>query len=316
MARPFFMKRLLLILALLAGSLAYGQTVGSFGNWCQAGNQFSVVSGLLSTNALQGSYPSCTVTVYLTGTLIPATIYASPALGALANPFTANADGSFTFWAATNALYDVVISGVGMPAPHTFAAVSMYTLELTGTGTVTSITATSPIVVTPSPLTTTGVISCPSCGAGGGNPILENCTPDQTGNSFPQVVSLTNWFNAHWEFIFNTTTYINCEVYISTAQTGATLVVDVFSADATAGHTASIQTCDAQITNGSLNVGSLSCAAAQTFTTTTTAYQRVTLTFNVQSTLSNGGVLAVKIGTSPTGTAPTSDLLIYPHFVL
>ena len=151
---------------------------------------------------------------------------------------------------------------------------------------------------------------------GGGNPVLENCTPDQTGNSFPTVVSLTNWFNAHWEFIYNTTTYINCEVYVSTAQTGATLVVDVFSADSTAGHTANIQTCDAVITTGSLNVGALSCASAQTFTTTSSAYHRVTLTFNVQSTLSDGCILAVKIGTAPTGTAPTSDILIYPHFVL
>ncbi len=34
-----------------------------------------------------------------------------------------------------------------------------------GTGSVTSLTATSPIVITPSPTTTTGVISCPSCSA-------------------------------------------------------------------------------------------------------------------------------------------------------
>jgi hypothetical protein len=65
-----------------------------------------------------------------------------------------------------------------------------------------------------------------------------------------------------------------------------------------------------------VNVGALTCAAAQTFTTAATAYQRVTLTFNVQSTLSNGCILVVKIGTAPTGTAPTSDILIYPHFVL
>lgn len=156
------------------------------------------------------------------------------------------------------------------------------------------------------------------CGSSGGgaNPILENCSADQTGNSFPQVVSLTNWFNAHWEFIFNTTTYIDCEVYVSTAATGATLVIDVFSADSTAGHTATIQTCDGIITTGSLNVGTLSCAGSQTFATTGTAYQRVSLTFSVQSTLVNNGILVVKIGTSPTGTAPTSDLIIYPHFIL
>jgi hypothetical protein len=145
---------------------------------------------------------------------------------------------------------------------------------------------------------------------------IENCAPDQTGNSFPRVVSLTNWFNAHWEFVTNTTTYINCEVFVRTAQTGATLVVDVFSADSTAGHTANIQTCDAVVNTGSLNVGTLTCAPAHVFTTTATAYQRVRLTFNVQSTLVNNAILVVKIATSPTGTAPTSNILIYPHFVL
>jgi hypothetical protein len=164
--------------------------------------------------------------------------------------------------------------------------------------------------------TSGGNVTITSGSGGGGNPILENCTPDQTGNSFPQVTSLTNWFNSHWEFVYNTTTYIDCEVYIPAAQTGATLVVDVFSADSTAGHTANIQTCDAIVNTGSLNVGALTCASAQTFTTNSTAYGRVTLTFNVQSTLVNGGILAVKIGTSPTGTAPTSDLILYPHFVL
>ncbi len=146
---------------------------------------------------------------------------------------------------------------------------------------------------------------------------LENCAPDQTGNSFPAVVALTQWFNAHWEFVFDTTTYIDCEVFIPTAQTGSTLLIDVFSADSTAGHTANIQTCDAIVSTGTLNVGPLKCAVAKVFTTTATAYHRVTLTFNVQSTLVNDGILVVKIGTSPsTGTPPTSDILIYPHFVL
>jgi hypothetical protein len=145
---------------------------------------------------------------------------------------------------------------------------------------------------------------------------LENCVPDQTGNSFSQVVPLTNWFNAHWEFVTNTTTYINCEVFVRTAQTGAIFVVDVFSADATAGHTANIQTCDAIVNTGSLDAGALTCAPAQVFTTTATAYHRVRLAFNVQSTLVNNGILVVKIATSPTGTAPSSNILIYPHFVL
>jgi hypothetical protein len=153
-------------------------------------------------------------------------------------------------------------------------------------------------------------------GGGGGNPLLENCVPDQTGNSFYNVVSLTNWFSGHWEFLPSTTTYINCEIYIPTAQTGATIVLDVFDSDSTSGHTANLQTCDALITTGALQVGSLTCALAQTFTTTATAYSRSTLTFNVQSTLVNGGILVAKIAVAPTGTAPSGNLIVLPHFVL
>ena len=160
-----------------------------------------------------------------------------------------------------------------------------------------------------------GSITLNSTG-GGGNPQLENCTPDETGNSFYNVTSLTNYFNASWQFVFNTTTYINCTVYIPAAQAGATVAVDVWSSDSTAGHTASITYADGVINSGTMNTGSLTSASNQTFTTTSTANNRVTLTFSVQSTLSNGSILVVKIGTAPTGTAPTANLNIYAHFIL
>jgi hypothetical protein len=158
--------------------------------------------------------------------------------------------------------------------------------------------------------------ACSGAGGSGGNPTLDNCTPDQTGNSFYSVGTLTNYFFASWQFIFNTTTYINCTVFVPTVQTGATLVLDISANDATAGHTANFQTCDGVINSGTINIGSLTCAANQTFTTTSTAYNRVTLTFNVQSTLANNSILVVKIATSPTGTAPTANLLVQAHFIL
>jgi hypothetical protein len=163
-----------------------------------------------------------------------------------------------------------------------------------------------------------GGISTVGCtpSGGGGNPTLDNCTPDETGNSIYTVTSLTNYFNAAWQFVFNTTTYFDCTVYVATAQTGATVVVDVWSSDSTAGHTASITYADGVINSGTMNTGSLTSAANQTFTTTSTANNRATLTFNVQSTLSNGSILVVKIGTAPSGTAPTANLNVYPHFVL
>jgi hypothetical protein len=152
---------------------------------------------------------------------------------------------------------------------------------------------------------------------GGGNPTLDNCTPDQTGNSFYSVTSLTSYLFASWQFVFNTSTYINCTVYIPTAQTGATIVLDIATGDGTAGHQATFQTCDAVINSGTINPTSISgCASTQTFTTTSTVDNRVTLTFPVQSTLANGSWLVVKILTTPSGTAPTSNMFIYPHFVL
>ena len=73
----------------------------------QHGTQ-AFTSGLKSTNFQQGIVPSCTVTVYLTGTITIATT--SPQ-----SPFTANADGSIPpIYAAVNQGYDVVLSG-GIP---------------------------------------------------------------------------------------------------------------------------------------------------------------------------------------------------------
>src|SRR5208282_1429060 len=78
------------------------------------------------------SYPSCTVNVFLTGTIIPATLYscASSISCSLPSQFTANADGSFLFFAASGA-YDITTSGAGMPAPFT---VTGWQLGASGSG--------------------------------------------------------------------------------------------------------------------------------------------------------------------------------------
>jgi len=69
---------------------------------------------------------SCTVTVYLTGTTTPATIYSDAIGTAKANPFTAATNGTWRFYAALGAGLDVRISG-GVPT------ITPYTITATGT---------------------------------------------------------------------------------------------------------------------------------------------------------------------------------------
>src|SRR3990172_8867251 len=57
-------------------------------------------------NAISG----VTVTVYLEGTLTPATLASDRAETVLVNPFTNESDGSYEFWASTTAAYDIVFS--------------------------------------------------------------------------------------------------------------------------------------------------------------------------------------------------------------
>lgn len=287
------MKRLIYLICLisllcgLASAQTYSDTAltNSQGNYARA-IPYAVITLCASTDTPPCAHP---VTTYQSQALGPACTLVSggPGVGNggptsgtnCNNPGLADAQGNFTFFAPVG-LYKVCIYNVNWICQ---------------------------LKVVP---------SSSGSGSGGGNPILENCTPDQTGNSFYNVLSLSNFFYAAWNFVFNTSTSINCTVFIPTAQTGATFVLDIAANDATAGHTANFQTCDGLINSGSINIGALTCATAQTFTTTSTAYNRVTLTFNVQTTLQNNSVLVVKIATAPTGTAPTSNLLVYPHFVL
>ena len=84
---------------------------------CTEGGVQVVTQGLISTNDVQASYPQCVVTVYNHGTLTLSTI-TSDGSTPLGNPFTANLDGSYIFYAADGE-YDVVMSGGGFPSPVT-----------------------------------------------------------------------------------------------------------------------------------------------------------------------------------------------------
>lgn len=145
---------------------------------------------------------------------------------------------------------------------------------------------------------------------------LENGVPDQTGNSYYAALSLTSWFVGHWEYVAGQSSYATfCMRLPAVAPTSASIILEVFSGDATAGHTANFQTSDAVVNTGTLNVGSLTSASAQTYTTST-AYARSTLTFAVQSSLVNNGLLIIKVATVTSGTHPTTNMYVLPYLKL
>jgi hypothetical protein len=70
------------------------------------------------------SYPSCTVTVYNTGTAVLTTLYSNDLGTPLANPFTASLTGYWFFY-ADNARFDVTLSGGGIPVAFTLGDIPL-----------------------------------------------------------------------------------------------------------------------------------------------------------------------------------------------
>ena len=117
------MKRLLALLFLLVPAGVWAQTAALPVQQCiQPGTQ-AAVSGLISTNYQMGIVPSCTVTVYLTGTQTIATTTPQ-------TPLTASPTGQFLIYAPINAGYDVVLSG-GI-SPNTYPSPVTITNQFAG----------------------------------------------------------------------------------------------------------------------------------------------------------------------------------------
>jgi hypothetical protein len=177
------MKYLLIIgvLLLLPHYMEAQSYVGS-SNWCQQGGHFVKTSGLSSSTYVQQSYPQCTVTVFQHGTSTKPSLYQSD-VGSppptLANPFTANTDGSYLWYvAAASNCYDVQISGTSIPTVTTYdvcpgfngnagAVTSVFgrtggVLAQTGDYTVSQVTGAAPL----SGPTFTGVPTAPTAGFG------------------------------------------------------------------------------------------------------------------------------------------------------
>jgi hypothetical protein len=101
-------------------------------DWCQLGSQQVNTAGLPSTTKVQGSFPSCTVTVFVHGGGL-ATIFADASSTPLSNPFTAQTNGQWIFYVATGR-YDVQLSGGGLPNTVTFSDINVATGGAGGTG--------------------------------------------------------------------------------------------------------------------------------------------------------------------------------------
>ena len=113
------MKTAILIVLLASLCLANQRIQG----WCEKGGMPVVTSGLSSSTLVQASYPNCTINVYITGSGgVAATLYSDASGTPLSNPFQADQDGRYYFYAA-DGTYDIQLSGVGLP-PYTLSGIS------------------------------------------------------------------------------------------------------------------------------------------------------------------------------------------------
>lgn len=150
-----------------------------------------------------------------------------------------------------------------------------------------------------------------------GLPELQNGAPDQTGYSFYTVSGLTAWKVGHWEYLPGQTSSVYFSMRLPHVVTSATVVLEVFSADSTAGHTANFTINDGVVDSGqSMNLSALTPGTAQAYTTSAIAYARQTIAFPVQSTLVTDGELLIEVKCSPVGTQPTSNIQMLAYLQL
>lgn len=95
------------------------------------GNTTVNVQGVLSTTVVEGSFPGATVSVFLTGTLTLASIFADNLGTPKANPFTADSTGHAFFYAA-NGRVDVQFSGTGIATPFTWGDILLFDSAASG----------------------------------------------------------------------------------------------------------------------------------------------------------------------------------------
>jgi collagen type VII alpha len=188
------MKKLWLI-PLLLSFLGTAMAEQRLQGWCEIGGQKVVTQGTNSTTTVQVSYPSCTVTVYQTGTVTKATLHSDNSGTVLANPFTANSNGSWGFYTA-DGRYDIVLSKTASTGfPFTISDV-LFCDPTTcggggggGSGTVTSVgvsASNTGLSVAGSPVTTSGTIALTSSASAGDQALRSTAANVSSYTAIPQ----------------------------------------------------------------------------------------------------------------------------------
>lgn len=156
-------------------------------------------------------------------------------------------------------------------------------------------------------------------GSGGGanKTSFDECSPGQSanpGNSFWFVTPFTNWDGGTWQFLAGAAGDVWCLIRVPSNVTASPMqiVLDLSAADNTAGHTATFNTADACSSSRNLQVGSLTAASTQLYTSTTTAYANNELSFNVQSSCAVDQYLVVQIHQAASGTNTNNILMPTP----
>lgn len=111
------LKLILLTLLFLFCGLTV-QAKNKFVGWAQSGSTLRT-SGVVSSDKALKIYGSSTISIYQIGTTTLLSLYSDDGVTPKANPFTANSDGSFTFY-TDNSVVDVRVSGSGI-TPFTFS---------------------------------------------------------------------------------------------------------------------------------------------------------------------------------------------------